>query len=129
VLRGLVAKTPEPLRRELRRRLEAHVEKHWKDRCRRIEIRFHGLYTYVDAYPIDTWFQEGTTEADKERIRNTPLHLCRIDYIGHPEKWGFAFYKYSDNVYEVSILPSGAWEDSPEACFDCAANVYLSGPW
>jgi hypothetical protein len=37
----------------------------------------------------------------------------------------FAFFKYSDEKYEPSFLPSGAFMGTPEEAFDCAAQVYL----
>jgi hypothetical protein len=42
-----------------------------------------------------------------ERLRNTPTHLCRLRYFGDPERWGFAFYTYSNERYELSVFPFG----------------------
>jgi hypothetical protein len=36
-----------------------------------------------------------------------------------------AFHKYSDGRYEPSIHFDGSGRSSPEACLDCAAQVYL----
>jgi hypothetical protein len=39
-----------------------------------------------------------------ERLRNTPTHLCRLRYFGGDE-WGFAFYAYSSEKYELAVFP------------------------
>jgi len=44
------------------------------------------------------------SEEEKERIRQTPTKLCRLTWTGDPESWIFAFYKYSDERYEPSII-------------------------
>jgi len=61
-----------------------------------------------------------------ERLRNTPTHLCRLRYFGDEEAWGFAFYTYSNDRYELSIFPSGGFYGPPEEAFHVSAEVYLS---
>jgi len=61
-----------------------------------------------------------------ERLRNTPTHPCRLRYFGDEEAWGFAFYTYSNDRYELSIFPSGDFYGSPEEAFHVSAEVYLS---
>ena len=67
----------------------------------------------------------GTTPDDRARIEATPTHLCRLGYLGSPDRWEFAFFKYSDEKYEPSFLHSGEFAGTPEEAFDCAAQVYL----
>jgi hypothetical protein len=69
------------------------------------------------------------TKEEKERIRETPVKLCRLGWTGDPESWDFAFYKYSNGRYEPSITLDGSFSGTPETCFDTAAQAYLTrGP-
>lgn len=116
---------PEAAQATLRARLERHVRAHWKDRCREVVVRFRGAFAYIDAFPLQQQFMLGTTPEEQARIEATPTHLCRLGYLGNLERWEFAFFKYSDEKYEPSFLPSGAFVGTPEEAFDCAAQVYL----
>jgi hypothetical protein len=60
-----------------------------------------------------------------ERLRNTPIHLCRLRYRGDEEHWGFAFFAYSSEKYELSVFPSGQFFGPPEDAFEVSANVHL----
>ncbi len=124
---GPVGRIPDRTRDELTRRLQQHVAVHWRERCREVLVRFHGGFAYVDAFstedpgPRPAWHtEESWAEAQK-----IPTHLCRLAYLGSLDRWEFAFYKYSDERYEKSFLPSGSFEGTPEEGFDCAAGVYL----
>jgi hypothetical protein len=120
-------KIPETIRMGLADRLRKHAALEWARECRGVEVRFRGVYAYVDAYSSRRDYMPGMTEEEKARLDAIPLHLCRLEYFGRKDEWGFAFYKYSDEKYEVSFLPSISWTGTPEECFDCAASVYLSG--
>lgn len=108
---------PPKLREELTERLRAHVRQHWSERCARVEVRFRGRYAQVDAYEFD--------EGKPGREESLPTHLCRLEYAGRPDLWGFAFYRYSTERYERSFLPNGSMGGTPEECFDCAGLAYL----
>jgi len=41
-----------------------------------------------------------------ERLRNSPLHLCRLRHFG-PDRWSLAFYTYSQERYEPAFFGSG----------------------
>jgi len=116
---------PQAAQDALRTRLKRHVRAHWKGRCREIVVRFRGTFAYVDAFPLRIQFMPGTTLEEQARIEATPTHLCRLGYLGNSDRWEFAFFKYSDEKYEPSFLPSGASVGTPEEAFDCAAQVYL----
>jgi len=58
-------------------------------------------------------------------LRNTPDHLCRLRYFGDEEAWGFAFYTYSNDRYELSVFPNGEFFGTPEEALQVAAGVYL----
>lgn len=100
----------------LESRLDDHVDRHWKDHPYEISVRFRGPYAYVDAHPLN---EQG------EPSKGPAIRLCRLQYLGTPKEWGFAFHKYSDNSYEPSFLPTGSPTGTPEECFDLAAMVYL----
>jgi hypothetical protein len=91
----------------------------------RAVVRFRGTFAYVDAYPLRHQFMRGTTLEEQAQIEATPTHLCRLGYIGKADLWVFAFFKYSDEKYEPSFLPSGASMGTAEEACDCAAQVYL----
>jgi hypothetical protein len=116
---------PEHARLTLRKRLERHVLHRWDDHCRSIDVRFRGSFAYVDALQRNGWHLSDTPQETRDLIDATPTRLCRLGYLGSLDRWAFAFYKYSDEIYEPSFLPSGEFEGTPEEAFDCAAGVYL----
>ena len=59
-----------------------------------------------------------------ERTRNFPLHLGRLRYFGNEEAWSYAFYKYSDEKYELCVFGNGGFYGTPEGAFD-TGSVYL----
>ena len=94
---------------------------------------FRSQFCYIDAYtepaePAPNWPPAnwpGTREEYMERLRNAPIHLCRLRYSGDEEHWGFAFFVYSSEKYELSIFPSGQFFGPPEDAFEVSANVHL----
>lgn len=117
---------PEHARAALLTRLERHAGAVWSDHCGRVAVRFRGAFAYVDAFLARRQHLPGTPPAMRARIDATPVRLCRLGYLGSADRWTFAFFKYSDETYEPSFLPSGAFEGAPEDAFDCAAGVYLT---
>ena len=63
-------------------------------------------------------------EAYLERLRNTPIPLCRLRYFGG-DRWGFALYTFSQEKYELSVFPNGEFFGRPEEAFLLAASFYL----
>ena len=116
---------PDAVQSALRSRLERHVRTHWKDRCREVVVRFRGAFAYVDAFPLDRQSLPVTTPEEQAQIEAALTHLCRLGYLGSADRWEFAFFKYSDEKYEPSFLPSGMFVGTPEEAFDCSAQVYL----
>ena len=53
------------------------------------------------------------------------MRLCRLGCLGSVNKWEYAFFKYSDMKYALSLVASGSFEATPEEAFDCSAGVYL----
>jgi hypothetical protein len=126
---------PDTMKARVERRIRHHAERHFAGSYTRLEIRFRGQFCYIDAYtepspPGPGWPPPGSSETREEmmeRLRTTPTHLCRLRYFGDEERWGFAFYTYSHERYELSMFPSGEFLGPPEEAFDVSAQVYLQG--
>ena len=116
---------PEYARHALEDRLKTHARTAWTERCAGVDVRFRGKYAYVDVFDSDPWFMPGSTNEEKEQIRQTPVKMCRLTWTGDMEAWELAFHKYSNGRYEPSLPFDGSTSSSPEACFDFAAQVYL----
>ena len=125
-------KVPPAVQRRTEQRILRYAEKHFAGEYTRLEIRFRAQFCYIDAYTEPSvpkgWPPKGWHETRKqhiERLRNTPTHLCRLRYFGDEERWGFAFFAYSSEKYELSMLPSGEFFGTPEDAFATAAGLYL----
>lgn len=126
-------KIPETVKRRTEERLQRYAETHFAGLYTRLEIRFRGQFCYVDVYqepePLQPdWSPAGWPESREkylERLRNTPTHLCRLRYFGDEQKWGFAFYTYSHERYELSVFPNGEFLGLPEEALHVSAELYL----
>jgi len=125
-------KIPESVKRDIEKRIHAVANEQFRGRYKRLEIRFRGQFCYIDAYtepqisenwPPPDWPE--TKEEYLDRMRNTPVHLCRLRYFGN-DRWGFAFYTYSNEKYELSVYPNGQFIGAPEEAFTTSAMVYLN---
>ena len=117
---------PESVQQELAARLLRHVTKHWKNRVRKILLRFHGRYAYVavvEAAPGEETDPQVCRYVEEEEY---PLQLCRLGYIGSRNRWEYAFFKYSTEKYAPSVCASGSFVATPEEAFNSSA-VYLQG--
>ena len=117
---------------DIQKRIQKVAEEQFQGRYTRLEIRFRGQFCYIDAYtepvlrenwPPPDWPE--TREEYLERLRKTPTHLCRLRYFGDDE-WGFAFFTYSNDKYELSVFPDGQFVGKPEEAFVLSANLYLN---
>ncbi len=125
-------KIPETIKRDIEKRIHHVAEGQFKGRYNRLEIRFRGQFCYIDAYteplnsenwPPPDWPE--TKEEYLERLRNTPVHLCRLRYFGD-DRWGFAFYTYSNEKYQLSMYPNGNFIGTPEEAFITSGMAYLN---
>jgi hypothetical protein len=112
-----------------RARIEAFAAEHYAGNYTRLDIRFKGKFCYIDAYTEPPPFHPipgfpETEEEYHERMTSTPTHLCRLRYHGI-DRWEMAFYKYSDEKYELCIFDNGSFFGTPEEGFDTAARLYL----
>ncbi len=124
-------KIPEKVRERVKQRILKYAETHYSGKYIRLDIRFRSQFCYIDAYkepnlapgfpPPD--FPESREEC-LERMRNNPIHLCRLRYFGDEEGWGFAFYTYSNEKYELSVFNNGTFYGTPEEAFESSA-MYL----
>ena len=78
-----------------------------------ITIRWRGSFGYMDA-----WAGEG--DDSDERIP-----LCRIEYLGDENSWGFAIYDPATETYADAILVTGHRAGHPNDAYDTAALVHL----
>ena len=124
-------KIPERIRPSIAQRIQHVAEKHLAGKYIRLDIRFRGVFCYIDAYqepdvpadwPPKEWGQ--THKEFIEQLRNTPTHLCRLRYFGD-DRWGFGFYTYSNERYELTVYPDGEFLGKPEDAFMTAAEFYL----
>lgn len=119
---------PDSVKHDVEKRIRSIAERRFKGKYVRLDIRFKKQFCYIDAYrePVVGQLPKDWPETRKEfieRLRNTPTHLCRLRYF-HDGQWGFAFYTYSHEKYELSVYPDGKFFGKPEDAF-LASAVYL----
>ena len=125
-------KVPQHKQQVVRERILKYAKAKYAGKYNCIEVRFRGKYCYVDAY-IEPYVPRyarspcpGESRAEYiERLRNSPIHLCRLLYRGDDDAWSVAFYTYSHEKYEPSVFPDGQWTGTPEDAFDVGA-MYLT---
>ena len=124
-------KIPPDVRARTTRRLQQYAAEHHAGSFTRIDVRFHGALCYVDAYQ-EAGAPEGYVPAGEsreeylERMRNTPLHLCRLRYFGNEDRWSFSVYTYSHEKYEPSFFLDGTDVGAPELAFETCAPFLCS---
>ena len=122
---------PDAIRQETERRVRAYAEKRYAGTFIRLDIRFRGSLCYIDAHvepeppsrKLLRVLQE-TRGQYLDRVRDVPLHLCRLRYFGAAATWSMAFYTYSNERYEPCTFPNGTFYGTPEEAFEVGA-VYL----
>jgi hypothetical protein len=124
-------KIPPLVQADVIKRINKVAQKQYQGLYTRLDIYFRGQFCYIDAYtepnlpqnwPPPDWHE--AREDALERMRNLPIHLCRLRYFGGDE-WGFAFFTYSNEKYELSVFPNGEFTGKPEDAFAVSA-VYLT---
>jgi hypothetical protein len=121
-----------PLRNHLQQRLDRHAAMKYSGLYTRIELRFRGPLCYMEAYrepeepdPQLLRILKESREVYMDRVRNVPVHLGRLRHLSG-DRWTYAFYKYSDEKYELCTFPNGTWFGSPEEAFDVGARYLRS---
>jgi hypothetical protein len=99
------------LQDQVSKRLMQHAAKIVPGKEGWLWLRFHGKSCYLDAQkpgvPVLT-------------------HLCRLRYLGKPDRWSLAFYTYSNERYEPCLFDSGRWEGTPEKALEIGV-MYIAG--
>jgi hypothetical protein len=124
---------PPAVQQRTEQRIRAHAEARYAGRYARLDIRFRGALCYIDAYTesdepsanLLAALRE-TREQFLERLRATPMHLCRLRYFGDEEQWSLAFFTYSNERYTPCAFPNGTFYGTPEEALEIGA-VYLHG--
>lgn len=96
---------PDAIVDAVRERLEEHVKRNWPG-CTRVDVRKRGNFVYIEA--------QGKEDSE-------PAPLCRLRYRGSGDLWEFAYFTWSREAYEPSVLDNGEPSGSPEKCFDTSA--------
>jgi hypothetical protein len=122
---------PSEVREEMDRRTRAYAERRYAGAFSRLDIRVHGPLCYIDAYvepePPSRRLLHVLHETRAQflnRVREAPLHLCRLRYFGGQKIWSMAFYTYSNERYEPCTFPNGPFYGTPEEAFEVGA-AYL----
>ena len=104
------------MRQRTERRIRAYAEAHYGGKFTRLDIRFRGALCYIDAYtepeaPSRRLLRAlgETRQQYLQRLRNVPLHLCRLHYLGDEEGWSMAFYTYNNERYEPCTFRNGTF--------------------
>lgn len=124
------SKIPPIVQMETKRRIEAYAAQHYAGKYIRLDIRFRGQFCYIDAYKEPSvshnYSPPGFSHEEYlERLRNIPIHLCRLRYFKAQNQWSLAFFTYSHEKYEPCVFDSGKFLGTPEEGFATSA-LYLS---
>jgi hypothetical protein len=79
-----------------------------------ITIRWRGSFGYMAA-----WTGPGD-DTDEE------IPLCRIEYLGDDDDWGFALYDPATQTYNDAIMHTGHYTGHPNDAYDTAAITHLA---
>jgi len=77
----------------------------------------HNFHTVGEKYLTALIEQDGPDER---------VPLCRIEYLGDDEDWGFAIYSPATDTYTDALLYTGTPTGHPTDAFDTAALVHLA---
>ena len=126
------SKIPPALQAQVHSRILDYARRHYDGSYTRIEVRFRGALCYIDAFsepsppsPALLRALKETRAHHLERLRATPMHLCRLRYFSFRSHWSVALYTYSNERYAPTVLPTGEYFGTPEECFALAASFHL----
>jgi hypothetical protein len=106
--------------RKLKDLIEGTVDHHASlthPELQEITIRWRGSYGYMTAWA-------GEDDAPDED--DEPIPLCRIEYLGDDDQWGFALYDPATEAYTQALLKTGEPAGHPNDAYDTAALVHLT---
>ncbi len=93
-------------------RLRDIAQRVYPDVCRELILRVRGRSLDIDVRRVGG-------EDDP------PTKMCRLDWLGRGNEWGFAFTRYSQMRYERNVTVTGGWTETAEECFAAASFAYL----
>jgi hypothetical protein len=89
-----------------------------------VVVTFRGQFAYVSAFSTGGVYPPWLSDEQRTRIDTTPTRLCRLHYLGDPDRWGVSVFTYSNERYEPPF-GLGPLSGTPEQGFDLAAGLYL----
>ena len=101
------AKMTEARKVQVRAQVDAYATHKLGGRCDRIDVRYKGVFCYLDAEQLQP---DG-------RVFHFPLGRLRHFNI---DRWSIALYTFSNEKYEPSVYPSGEWIGTLEEALDFA---------
>ena len=123
-----ISKSRQPI---IVHKIEEHAFKNFAGKYARLEIRFKGVFCYIDAFvepsPPDSELLKITKETADEymtRLRSTPRKLCRMRHYDI-DRWSFGFFSYSNEKYQLAVFKSGDFFGPIIEGFHTAATVHL----
>lgn len=124
------SKIPDRIKDRIRSRIIAHANKNYAGKYTTLDIRFRNQFCYINAYQepsASDIFVPPDTDREEylERIRKTPIQLCRLRYFSE-DRWSVAFFSYGKMKYVPCVFDNGTFEGTPEEGLDVGA-VYLTG--
>lgn len=91
--------------------IDHHASKRWPA-LKEVTIIWRGSYGYLTGF---------LSTADNDRIK-----LCRIQYLGDPDRWAYAIWQASTDSYAQALLLDGQPTGHPTLALDTACTLYLS---
>lgn len=123
-------KIPDKVKASTTSRILKYAEQHYAGKYIRIDVRYRNQLCYIDAYqePLvapaseyDASLYRESREEHVERLRNLPIHLCRLRYFDE-NRWSMAFYTYSNEKYSPCYFRNGTFFGTPEEAFEISAG-------
>jgi hypothetical protein len=104
---------------DVQERIRRSAKKGFAGKFTHLEFRFRADLCYIDSYCDQAIRTEALPAVGtKERAEylkahdDKVTHLCRLRYLGDPDKWGFEFFSYSSERYDA-----GGCLANPEQAF------------
>jgi hypothetical protein len=104
---------PKRLKDLIEGTVDHHAAQAWPG-LQEVTIRWRGSFGYLT----------GLAEDDNGNEEQIPL--CRIEYLGDDDHWGFAIYDPATETYAPAMLRTGQPAGHPNDALDTAAIIHLA---
>lgn len=118
---------PASITNSVQERVRCFAKKHFGGKFTHLKFKFRQDLCYIDSYSDKAVTTEALPAAGTKELSeylkvhdDKVTHLCRLRYLGNPDRWGFEFFSYSSERYEA-----GGLIRTPEQAFQIAAGLYL----